>query len=117
MDDRVELGIKLLTHIEDHEMSVADVIDRLELITTDPRITRKILQEAEQRDIISRDNTTVRSQTSAHIQFNDDVIVKEGEFTCQRCGATLQTGHFINFDGQELGAFGSTCIRKVIGRD
>jgi len=51
------------------------------------------------------------------VSFESDVVVKEGEFSCQRCGAGISEGHFVQFDADEMGPFGSTCIRKVLGRE
>jgi len=47
--DPVELGVELLAHCEGPELSVAEVIDRLEAITTEPQLTREILETAERR--------------------------------------------------------------------
>jgi hypothetical protein len=51
------------------------------------------------------------------VNFDSDVVVRDGEFSCQRCGAAISTAHFVQFDDGELGPFGSTCIRKVLGRE
>ena len=98
--DPVELGVALLERLEQKELSVAEAVDRIELVTTDPALTREILDTAETRGVIER-----------------DVRTREGEFTCRRCEASLSTGHFIKLDAGELGPFGSTCIRKVTGRE
>ena len=52
-----------------------------------------------------------------YVSFESDVTTKEGKFTCQRCGAGISTGYFIEFDAAEHGPFGSSCIRKVTGRE
>ncbi|WP_135666566.1 DUF5830 family protein [Halorhabdus rudnickae] len=116
-DDPVELGVELLAHCEEPELSVAEAIDRLEAITTEPRLTREILETAERRGIIDREEATIEPQSGNYVNFESQVVTKEGEFTCRRCGSGLSTGHFIRFDSGELGPFGSSCIRKVTGRD
>jgi hypothetical protein len=116
-DDRVELGLALLERLEHEELSLAAVVDRIETVTTDPAATRTILDQAELRGIIEREDGIVRPKSRQYVQFDSDVITKEGEFTCQRCGLGLSTGHFIDLDGGELGPFGSSCIRKVTGRE
>lgn len=118
--DPVELGVTLLAHCEDAKLSVADAVDRLETITTEPRLTREILETAEQRGVIERDEQAgvVRPTTGQYVSFESQVVIREGEFTCRRCGTGLSTGHFIRFeDDRELGPFGSSCIRKVTGRE
>ncbi|QRV14824.1 DUF5830 family protein [Haloterrigena salifodinae] len=116
-DDRVERGLALLERLEHESLALADVVDRIEMVTSDPAVTRTILDEAELRGIIERDDGIVRPKSRQYVSFDQDVITKEGEFSCQRCGSGLSTGYFIDLDAGELGPFGSSCIRKVTGRD
>ena len=118
MDDRVELGVELLAPLEHAELSLAEAVDRIETVTRDPAVTREILETAERRGIVEREGDTVVPTTGDYVSFEGgDVVSKEGEFTCQRCGAGISTGYFIEFDAGEHGPFGSSCIRKVTGRD
>lgn len=116
-DDRVELGVELLEHCEDPELDMAEAVDRLETITTDPTLTRTILDTADRRGIIDREDGIIRIQTSTFVSTSGQVVRRDGEYTCQRCGASLSTGHFVRFDVGDLGPFGPECVRKVIGRD
>jgi len=116
-DDPVELGLELLANLEHEELSVAAAMDRIETITTDPAVQREILDTAEARGIIDRSDGVVAPKTRDYVSFEADVITKEGEFTCQRCGTGISTGYFIRFDAGEHGPFGSSCIRKVTGRE
>jgi hypothetical protein len=116
-EETVELGVELLAHLEHAEVSLGDVVGRIETITTDPAITREILDTAEMRGIIAREDGIVRPLSGAYVSFESDVIQREGEFTCRRCGASISTGHFMKFDAAEHGPFGSSCIRKVTGRE
>lgn len=115
--DPVELGLELLARFADDEVSVADAITRLESVTTHPRTQRRILDAAVDRGIIEREGSRVRPTGGGHVDFEDEIITKEGEFSCRRCGTTITTGYFLNLETGELGAFGSSCIRKVTGRD
>lgn len=115
--DPVELGVDLLAHLEDPELSVADAVDRIETITTDPAITREILDAAERRGVIDREAGIIRPQRGTFLRFDADVVSKEGDFACRRCGASLSTGYFMQLEPGEHGPFGSTCIRKVTGRE
>ena len=115
--ETVELGVALLAHLEDGELSLAEAVDRIETVTTDPALTREILDTAEMRGLLDRADGLVRPRSGAFVRFERDVVSREGEFTCRRCGASLSTGYFIRFDAGEHGPFGSSCIRKVTGRE
>ncbi|TYT62954.1 DUF5830 family protein [Natrialba swarupiae] len=117
LDDRVVLGLALLERLEHESLPLPDVVDRIETVTTDPAVTRTILDEAELRGIIDREDGIIRPKSRQYVRFGQDVVTKEGEFTCRRCGSSLSTGHFIDLEAGELGPFGSSCIRKVTGRE
>ena len=117
-DADVELALSLLAHLEHGELSVKAAMDRIELVTTVPETQRAILDLAVERGIVEReDGTIVPVATGTYVRFERDVVVKEGDFSCRRCGADLGSGHFVRLDDGELGPFGSTCIRKVLGRE
>jgi CRISPR/Cas system-associated protein Cas10 (large subunit of type III CRISPR-Cas system) len=115
--DPLEVALALLERLEHAELSVKETMDRIEAITEEPTLQRQILEEAERRGIIDRDGPVVYPQGAAFVRFESDVITKEGEFSCERCGADLSTGYFIDLDPGEVGPYGSTCIRKVTGRE
>lgn len=117
VDDRVELGVALLERLEHAELTLAEAIDRIETITSDPAVIRAILDEAELRGVIEREDGIVRPKSRAYVRFDSEVISKEGDFTCRRCGSGLSTGYFVVLDAGEIGPFGSSCIRKVTGRE
>jgi hypothetical protein len=116
MDDTVEAGVELLAKLE-REVTVAEAVDRIEMLTSNPSTTRAILEEAARRGVVERDGGTVTPTTTAHVEFESEVVQKEGEFTCRRCGADVGTGHFVRLDNAEIGPFGSSCVRTVTGRD
>jgi len=117
-DDRIELGLELLAHLEHGELSVKEAMDRIEIVTTSPQLQRDILGGCAPRRRRARGFGAVRPVADGtYVSFESDVVVKEGEFSCQRCGAGISEGHFVQFDADEMGPFGSTCIRKVLGRE
>lgn len=117
-EEKREVGIDLLAHMEDAELDLATAIDRLESVTSSPSLTREILDEAEKRGIVERENGRLLTRSGGtFVRFESQVIQKEGEFDCRRCGAGISTGHFVDFESGELGPFGSSCIRKVTGRE
>lgn len=116
--ETVELGVELLEHLEDDELSLADAMDRIEAVTTEPTLTRDILDEADDRGVIERDGATVRTRRGgSFVRFESQVVTREGDFSCRRCGTGISTGHFVKFEVGELGPFGSSCVRKVLGRE
>ncbi len=116
--ERIELALDLLAHLEHEELELPAVIDRIETVTTDPATTREILDEAEKRGIIERDGARILTRRGGtFVRFESQVVTRDGEFDCRRCGASVSTGHFIRFETGELGPFGSSCIRKVTGRE
>lgn len=115
--DPVELGIQLLERLEHKELQLSEVVDRIETITAHPATTRAILDEAEKRGVITREGTMIRPATGQFLRFESEIVTKDGEFSCRRCGAALSTGYFMKLEAGEHGPFGSSCIRKVTGRD
>lgn len=116
--EKRELGVELLAHLEHEELSLAETIDRIETVTSSPSLTRTILDDAELQGIIERENGRIRVQRGGtHVAFDEQVVTREGEFDCRRCGASISTGHFVQFETDELGPFGPQCVRKVVGRE
>ncbi|MFC6824509.1 DUF5830 family protein [Halopelagius fulvigenes] len=117
-EERVELAVDLLAHLEADELPLSDVVDRIETVTTNPTLTRDILDAAELRGVIDREGGNIRTRRGGtYVRFEEQVVRREGEFDCRRCGASISTGHFVRFETGELGPFGSSCVRKVLGRE
>jgi hypothetical protein len=115
--DLVELGVALLAVLEHEELPLSDAMDRVETVTEDPTLVREILDTAEKRGVIEREEGVLRVCSDDYLTFEREVVTREGEFECRRCSSPLTTGHFIVFDAGEHGPFGSSCIRKVTGRE
>ncbi|GAB3039974.1 DUF5830 family protein [Natronobiforma cellulositropha] len=116
-DERVALGLALLERLEHESLTLPETVDRIETITTDPTVTRTILDTAELRGIIEREDGIIRPKSRQYVRFDEQVVTKDGEFSCRRCGSSLSTGYFIKLETGEIGPFGSSCIRKVTGRE
>ncbi|ELZ52541.1 MULTISPECIES: DUF5830 family protein [Halorubrum] len=117
-DEKLELGVELLAHLEREELDLAAAVDRIETITTSPGLTRDILDAAEKRGVIDRDGARLRIRRGGtYVEYESQVVAREGDFECRRCGASISTGHFVELDAGELGPFGSSCVRKVTGRE
>jgi len=117
-EERLELGVELLAHLEREELDIAAAVDRIETVTTSPSLTRDILDAAEKRGVIEREGGWLRvHRGGTYVDYGSQVVAREGEFECQRCGASITTGHFVRLNAGELGPFGSSCVRKVTGRE
>ena len=116
-NELVEVGVELLAKLEFETIPLPEAMDRIEAVTADPALQREILETAVERGLVEREGSQLRPQRGRYVSFDRDIVTKEGEFACRRCGTTLSTGYFIRFDAGELGPFGSSCIRTVTGRD
>ena len=116
MDTRVVQGLELLRVAADDEMSLADAVGRIESVTSERAIIRKTIDRAELEGIIDREGKKIRTQNNLHFSFEEDVVEKEGDFTCRRCGSSLSTGHFVVSGTVDVGPFGPQCVLKVLGR-
>ncbi|OYR57102.1 DUF5830 family protein [Halorubrum halodurans] len=116
--EKLELAVELLAHLEREELALPEAMDRIETVTTDPTLTREILDTAEKRGVIDREDARLRIRRGGtHVEYGSQVVAREGDFECRRCGAGITTGHFVRLEAGELGPFGSSCVRKVTGRD
>lgn len=116
--EKVELAVELLAHLEREELSLPEAMDRIETVTTNPALTREILDTAEKRGVIERENAHLRVlRGGTYVEYDSQVVARQGEFECKRCGTGITTGHFVRLQAGELGPFGSSCVRKVTGRD
>lgn len=114
---RVELGVDLLAHLERESLSLSAAVDRIETITTTPALTREILDTAELRGVIDREEGRIRTRRGGtFVRLEEQVVRREGNYECRRCGAGLGMGHFVQLEAGELGPFGPECVRKVVGR-
>lgn len=115
---RRDLGVDLLASLADEELDVATAVDRVETVTTDPTLVREILDTAERRGVIEREDGRVRVRRGGSlVRFESRVVERPVDADCRRCGASLSTGHFVRLEHGELGPFGSSCVTKVTGRD
>lgn len=118
-EDRIEAGLDLLASASEDELTVKEAIDRLETISEAPSYNRQVLERAEMRGLIERDGTAIILQGSNRGigTLESNIVTKDGHFECSKCGRSLSTGYFIDLEHREVGPFGSTCIRKVTGRE
>ena len=125
-ETRVELGVELLASVDDRELAVAEAVDRVETVTTDPRLVREVLDTAERRGVLVREERDGDGEPErvlrvrrggGVVRFESQVVERPVDADCRRCGASLSTGHFVRLSAGELGPFGPSCVRKVVGRD
>ncbi|MEZ3143938.1 DUF5830 family protein [Halobaculum sp. MBLA0143] len=114
----MELGVQLLAAAAEESLPLPEAVDRVETVTSDPTVVREVLDTAETRGVIERDGASVRSRVRGQtIELDRNVVRRDGDYDCRRCGKSLSTGHFVQFETGEVGPFGSSCVRKVTGRE
>lgn len=120
-DEKVRLGLALVHSLEYDEITLPELLDRIEEAVGDaPAVTREVVERAEDEGVLRREDgegTPRFGVDGTGVDFEDDVVSKEGEFDCARCGRSITTGYFVRFDDGEVGPYGSTCIRKTTGRE
>ena len=119
-DRKVRLGVAFVRSLDYNEIDLPDLIDRIEeAVGEAPAVTREVVERAEDEGVIQRvdgDGEPRFGVDGDGVEFEDDVVSKEGEFDCTRCGRSITTGYFVRFDDGDVGPYGSTCIRKTTGR-
>ena len=114
-DDRTARALALIAAVETEMLSLKQLVDRIELISSSPQETRAILDAATRRGLIDRDGAQIALRDrSVAPAVTPEVIVRAGDFECRRCGRQLAEGHFIILAGGEVGPFGATCVARVL---
>ena len=107
---KIERALGLLGAVKKKEISVKEAVELIELVTKVH--VKDLLKEAEERGVITRDKK--RIIISDDIDFEVPKIKKaECEASCMRCGKAITSCYFISFMDDEIGPFGSACIRKL----
>lgn len=117
-DDAIDRGVAVVAALAVAEPSVADVVDALEAVVDGPDAIRTVLDRAEAEGYIERDG--VRLTVGRQVAPRDRrgrIVRREGEFACRRCGRGLSIGHFVRVGETEVGPYGSTCVRRITGRE
>ena len=119
-DRKVRLGVSFVRSLDYDEIDLPDLMDRIEeAVGEAPAVTREVVERAEDEGVIQRVDSDGEPRFGVDgdgVEFEDDVVSKEGEFDCTRCGRSITTGYFVRFDDGDVGPYGSTCIRKTTGR-
>jgi hypothetical protein len=116
--ETVELGVELLAAAAEEALPLPEAVDRVETVTRDPTLVREVLDTAETRGVIEREEASVKSRVRGPtLELDRRVVRRDGDYDCRRCGKSLSTGHFLRFETGEIGPFGSSCVKKVTGRE
>ncbi|MEE9564890.1 MAG: DUF5830 family protein [Candidatus Hydrothermarchaeaceae archaeon] len=106
----IERALGLLAAVKEKEISVKEAVELIELITKVH--VKEVLKAAEERGVITRDKKRV--VISDDFDFEVPKIKKAAcEANCTRCGKAITSCYFISFFDDEIGPFGSACIRKL----
>jgi hypothetical protein len=114
-DDRIARAMALIAALEPATLSLKQLVDRIELISSSPQETRAILDAATRRGLIARDGSQIAIRDrSVAPALTPAVIRRAGSYRCRRCGRRLSEGHFIQLPDGEVGPFGATCVDRVL---
>lgn len=114
----IDRGVAIVAALARYDPSVADVVDTLEETLDDTESIREVLRRAEAEGVIERDGKCITlGEVRDGIPTAAAIVTVEGEFTCRRCGRAISTGHLLRVGETEVGPYGSTCIRKITGRE
>ena len=114
-DDRISVALALIAALETQTLSLKQLVDRIELISSSPQETRAILDAATRRGLIARDGSQIAIRDrSVAPALTPAVIRRAGSYRCRRCGRRLSEGHFIQLPDGEVGPFGATCVDRVL---
>lgn len=114
----IDRGLEVVAALAPMEPTVADLVDALEMVCPGPDEIRAVLELAEDDGLIEREASTIRRGRSlAPSARRGQIIRRDGEFSCRRCGRRVTTGHFIKVGTTEVGPYGSTCIGRLTGRE
>lgn len=114
----IDRGVAVVAALAPAEPSIADVVDVLEAVVDSPDEIRTVLQRAEAAGHIERSaGTVVQAQSLQSPDRRAGIVRREGDYSCRRCGRGVSTGHFLRVNESEIGPYGSTCIRRITGRE
>lgn len=117
-EETIETGVAVVAALARYDPSVADVVDTLEGELGDTDLIHTVLRRAEAEGVIEREGSTItRGAPPAGTPQPAVIATVDGEFSCRRCGRAITTGYVLRLEATEVGPYGSTCIRKVTGRD
>ncbi len=117
-DPPLDRGVAIVAALAHAEPSIADVVDALESVFDSPDQIRTVLDKAEADGLIEREGSQLRrGRAATPTDRRGRIIKRDGEFSCRRCGRRVTTGQFVRIGDSELGPYGSTCIRRITGRE
>lgn len=112
---KIARALQLLRMRGEREIPVKEAVEIISLVTSVPELVLAVLKEGESRGLIEREKNKLRLKFSDE-NFNFErpkVKVSECDANCIKCGKRITSCHFIIFEDDKLGPFGSTCIRKM----
>ncbi|MCX2819781.1 DUF5830 family protein [Haladaptatus sp. F3-133] len=96
------------------EVSLKEIVDVLEGLGVPPRHTQDYI-EAIKREGIGKPSEDDDGDIIYNMygEFDPDVVSREGDYSCNKCGQSLKNGYFLRFDKSEDGPYGPECVRKI----
>lgn len=106
----VERALGLLAAVNKKEITVKEAVELIELVTR--AHVKDVLKAAEERGIITRRKRYITISEGIGIEV-PKIKKASCEASCSRCGRPITSCYYISFFDEEIGPFGSACIRKL----
>lgn len=111
--DKVEKGLMLLRMVKSRELTVRETTEILEAITKVPELIREILAEGERRGLIKRTKKKISLCSSEELTFEQGIKRYKCVSHCSRCGRSITSCYYVLLGDEELGPYGSECVKKL----
>ncbi len=112
--NRIEEAILLLTTSGKRELTVKDAVGIIELVSNDPELIRKALEQAEEKGFLKRVKKTIYISEAVVSHARPSVRRVDCTSNCKRCGTNIKNCYYIDLEDRTLGPFGSECVQKIL---
>lgn len=112
IEEKAELALKLLSMAEG-ELSVKEAMEIIRSVSKLNEVALQALSLGEARGIVERRGDKIYVRAKEPLEHT--IAKRECKDSCRRCGRKITLCHYILIEGEELGPYGSECIKFVSG--
>jgi hypothetical protein len=111
---KVDTALHLLLSSGKKSLTIKEAVELIELVTKDPELIREVLKKGVEQGSLERKETNVAISTGDTVFTKPRIRRFDCDSSCRRCGVKIKNCHYIIIEDEELGPFGSECVRKVL---